>query len=341
MRAGRLMPFLPCLLFKLYQYDPPLSQSGMSQVVLDRADRLSVAQVLEPLCKSSETWQKYAAAVENYIKHRGLEKWTELLGEEAKQAEDAIIEYFHKLEQDGLTANSKNVIRAGLQKFFTSQRARLDWDFIKSQIVSKNPDSVNLDRAYTRAEIARLLDVANTKYRAIIHVFASSGIRAEALCQLRYKDYRPVKRYDLLYLKPYAGSSDEYDAFGSRNALSAVVAWLRNWKEKGNPLTDDNYIFPGAEAGQPMDKKALDKAMVELMKKAGIARVKISKRRYDLTPCHGFRKFFSSTLEATQIPFGVKEALMGHRSGVAGRYRRPPVTVLLANYVKYAGGLEL
>jgi hypothetical protein len=113
------------------------------------AESVSVAQLLERLCKTEDTWRNYTGAVEGFIKHREVDSWADLLVGEPKQIEDSIIAFFQKLEDDGLSPSYKNVIRSGLQKFYVSQRARLDWDYIKSQIVSKNPDSVGLDRAYT------------------------------------------------------------------------------------------------------------------------------------------------------------------------------------------------
>ncbi|AIF83252.1 site-specific recombinase XerD [Candidatus Nitrososphaera evergladensis SR1] len=306
------------------------------------AESVSVAQLLERLCKTEDTWRNYTGAVEGFIEYRNVDSWADLLQGEPKVIEDSIIAYFQKLEDDGLSPSYKNVIRAGLQKFYVSQRARLDWDYIKSQIVSKNPDSVGLDRAYTKAEIALLLKHADLKLRATILLLATTGMRVEALCELKYKHLRPVLKFDLLYIKIYAGTNTEYDAFASKNCLAAVRAWLQSLKEEiGRELSDEDYIFPGNETGEHITKKAIESAIVRLIKKAGIAREKISKRRYDIAPCHSFRKYFSSTLESTHMPHGLKEALMGHFSGVQGRYRRPPIQKLLMAYVEYGGVLDI
>lgn len=318
-----------------------LSQLGLN-LFQALAESVSVAQLLERLCKTDDTHRNYTAAVEGFIEHREVDSWADLLQGEAKEIEDSIIAYFQKLEDDGLSPSYKNVIRAGLQKFYVSQRARLDWDYIKSQIVSKNPDSVGLDRAYSKAEIALLLKHADLQFRAIILLFATTGVRVEALCKLKYKHLRPVLKFDLLYIKVYAGTNAEYDAFASKNCHIAIRAWLQSLKEAlGRELSDDDYVFPAQVQGEHISKKAVEKAIVRLIKKAGIAREKISERRYDIAPCHSFRKYFSSTLESTYIPHGLKEALMGHFSGVQGRYRRPPVEKLLMAYVKYGGVLEV
>jgi integrase len=167
-------------------------------------------------------------------------------------------------------------------------------------------------------------------------------MRVEALCELKYKHLRPVLKFDLLYVKVYCDTSAAYDVFASKNCLAAVRAWLQSLKEElGREISDEDYIFPGQEAGEHITKKAVEKAIVRLIIKAGITREKISERRYDIAPCHSFRKYFSSMLETTPIPHGLKEALMGHFGGVQGRYRRPPIEKLLIAYVKYAGVLEV
>jgi integrase len=48
-------------------------------------------------------------------------------------------------------------------------------------------------RGYSREEIQMLLNVANIKYKAIILILASSGMRREALCNIKLENMEKRK----------------------------------------------------------------------------------------------------------------------------------------------------
>lgn len=72
-------------------------------------------------------------------------------------------------------------------------------------------------RGYSREEIQKMLNLADLKYKAIILMLASSGMRREALVNLRVSDLKPTE-HGLYKMKVYRSSQSKYTAFTSPEA---------------------------------------------------------------------------------------------------------------------------
>jgi integrase len=93
------------------------------------------------------------------MQYRGVTEYEWLLGEDPQVIQSHIIEYVLYLRnQKLLTGRSINARLNALQKFYDTNDVDLKWKKIKSYIGSKKKRLK--DRAYTREEIARMLENA-------------------------------------------------------------------------------------------------------------------------------------------------------------------------------------
>jgi integrase len=76
-------------------------------------------------------------------------------------------------------------------------------------------------RGYTHDEIRRMLDVADVRYKAVILLLASTGMRRDALVKIELKDMEYLKDHDLYKIKIYKKSKYEQICFTTPEAADA------------------------------------------------------------------------------------------------------------------------
>lgn len=189
-------------------------------------------------------------------------------------------------------------------------------------------------RGYTRQEIQVMLRAtANPTDHAIILVASSSGIRSGAL-DFRWGDIVPVfsqnnrltlEMPDHKKAEPacaailiYKGSEQEYLAFITPEAYSALMEHKRKWtREVGREPLPDEPVFkrPGSKVEQ-QSTAFIRERMARLVRRSGVRPLE-KKRRHEVPVMNGFRKFWNKTVKETQSKDVIgslikKEYMMGH-----------------------------
>jgi integrase len=98
-----------------------------------------------------------------------------------------------------------NLHIAALHHFYEMNDVELRWNKIKS--FKDEFYNVVEDRPYIREEIKLLVDRADLRNKAIILLMASSGLRIDAIAELRFRDLEPIDKYNFYKITVYKKSS--------------------------------------------------------------------------------------------------------------------------------------
>jgi integrase len=202
-------------------------------------------------------------------------------------------------------------------------------------------DSVPDDRGYTSDEIAQILRGCDKRSAAVIHLLCS-GLRIGAIHPLQVDDIIEVKynQDTLLYkVRVYARTRSEYYTFTTPEGYSAIREYLderirnkENLKDK-SPLIREQYNKDNIimmDYPRFVTQKAIEWMVDNRLKVANIRKPK------EVHLSHGFRKRFATECELSGMkPMNVS-MLMGHSTGVRGKYFRPNELAVLEDFMTYA-----
>ena len=221
-----------------------------------------------------------------------------------------------------------------------------------------------------KADIIKVLDIADMREKAIILGITSSGLSTKDFVYLRVKDFR--EGYDeetgitVLDLRR-AKTAQDFVTFFSAEATAAINEYLR-WRERDKPETAHPDILSGWKKhliGSGDDylicKKYVPRAYLEtrneelrresesglqtvfrqLSNRAGIAR---SKGTWNMFRAHKLRSWFYSQLLNNSCPQDIAEVYMGHVSKLGssgGTYYSAIIPKLKEAYLEFMPHLAL
>ena len=136
--------------------------------------------------KSESTKKQYNTALIRFMEFCKIESYDVLANIEAKKFQIKVEDYLMAIKTR-YHYSSLNAMFSAIQLFCTMNDVLINWKKIRKMFPEKEKPTG--DRAYTNDEIRALLD--NTKsyrFRALIHLLASSGVRAGAVHEMQIKD---------------------------------------------------------------------------------------------------------------------------------------------------------
>jgi integrase len=295
--------------------------------------------------KSKETKEVYTRCLNYFLKHFNL-SCDKLIELESKQIQHLLIDYIIDMRDNSkLSPNSISLRISALQTFFLiNDVENINW--VKVRRFKGEFYTTSEDRPYTLEEIKTILDNAQTlRDKAIILLFSSSGMRIGGLRNLQLKHLKRIDRYGGIYqFEVYKKSRDAYTTFCTPETRKAIDAYLDWRKRLGERLTPDSPLFRlefetkfGASApARPMTKVAVFEMIKKIRIESGLMQVqhltesiKSGRPRSDVKTLHGFRKYFSTTLETEGINPVYIDILLGHNMGLKTVYSKPTPTQLL------------
>lgn len=215
------------------------------------------------------------------------------------------------------------------------------------------------DRAYTFEEIHKMLDVADTRGRALILLLTSTGMRIGALPAIRLGSLQKIQEYNIYKVTVYEGSSDESICFTTPECATAIDFYLQQRERRGERLRyhsdkgiwtpedttlfrkeynkNDPFQVPHA---RPLSKPGLDYLLQQILEKAGIITItprlagKKTGPRREVARSNGFRKMVNTAMVKCKVEPLIKEMLLGHHIGLEESYYRPAEEDLLREYLK-------
>jgi site-specific recombinase XerC len=127
------------------------------------------------------------------MQYRGTTEYEQLLEGDPRLIQSQVIEYIlHLRKQNTLTGRSINTRLSAIQKFYETNDVELKWKKIKTYIGSRKKKMK--DRAYTREEIAKMLEKANQRERLVVLLMCSSGMRVGALPFLKIRNLERIDK---------------------------------------------------------------------------------------------------------------------------------------------------
>ena len=280
--------------------------------------------------RSEHTKQLYTLTFEKYRQYVGLDDL--FCQNNPRLIEEKIISFISFLKQKGLGHTAILNYVTPILTFYEINDMLLNKKKIRKFIPQYK--KVKRDRAYTDKEIHKLLDIVDERFRAIVLILASSGIRITALCSLRIRDIQDTK------LTIYEGENEEYTTFITPECKQAIETYLDMRKRYGEKIKDDSFLireqFDVRNPGKPkeMNRNIIMKKIVDLCDRAGID-------KSDIPACHGFRKFFTTQLVNSKLNPEIREMLLGHKIGLASHYYRPTEQEMYQEYQKAVNNLTI
>ena len=261
------------------------------------------------------------------------ESFVSLAKKNMNLASDVIAAY---IKEDKKRVEKGEISSQTLPNHIKPIRALLDANRIPIHWKSLNKlmprrESKSQDRAYTREELQKMLDVSNDiTDKVIILLFSSAGFRLEAWDYFTWKDVIFFKNNDGTYkgaaLLIYRGDPESYCSFITPEACKALDLYRENWKADigSYPKPDDPLVkavkFPFVKR---LNQKGIRKRVDKIVHDIGLRPpLPPGKRRHEVQLDHGFRKSFNTNLRRAKVDYLDKEDMMGHKIGLEKHYER-------------------
>lgn len=267
-----------------------------------------------------------------------------------KPAQVEIIQTYLKQAKERELAGDTIRLHLAVLKSFVSYYHELEdtpnnlpWNIFRKQ--HEKALRVSTDRLMTSEEIAKLLRLADPRFKAAILIMLSSGIRIGGLCTLKLGDYERIEYNGKSFgcLTVYKGEPEQYYAFISTEARTALEEYLGLRKLHGeelkpeSPLIRDDYNpqWPNSVNNvSPIGSASFSNILMAKWRISGVRTGEKSKRnRFDFKCAHGFRSWFRSNLR--NVSQDDCEILLGHIK--FSNYYRPTKEHLIQ---VYAGSMD-
>jgi site-specific recombinase XerD len=141
-------------------------------------------------------------------------------------AEARIISHIKRLADKGLTHGSIHTACFSIFHFFEMN----DIDLNKRKVMRFLPqdEGPREDRAYTHQEITDILEKTDERFRVIVLLMVSTGMRIGAIHVLQLADLAKIDTYNLYKIKVYASSPrDRYYTFCTPECAQAIDSYLQ------------------------------------------------------------------------------------------------------------------
>ena len=298
--------------------------------------------------KSPVTKQTYDIHIKRYLEFCNFSKLSELLT--IPEPQKQIIKYIMSLREKGLATGSINTMKYAIYHFYDMNDVILNKKKINMFI--GEPSLKTIDRAYTHAEIQKILNVSDLRMKVVIGLMYSAGLRVGALTQLRLKNLEKVEQ--CYKVTVYEGTNEQYYSFITPECASFIDAYKEYRSKNGEILDQSSYLirdqFDVTDIDQIRNKSrgiqtgTLKHMLNLLLIKAGVREVDHtnSHKRKEVAMAHGFRKFFTNELRKAHVPIEVRWLLQGHKlKGNDESYVRAEVEERYAEYQKAIDNLTI
>lgn len=267
-------------------------------------------QVFEQSLTSEVTRSNYLGRLDAFMRFLEIENYDHLIKTDPKtlqiHVEDYVIYLKKKHERGAFRARSFNTYLTPIEHFFVQNDITLNFKKIRKWF-PKHEKLTGQD-AYSNEDIKKLLSVASLRWRAIIHFFASTGVRPGAIFDLKMKDLGFDRFEGCTQVIIYEGDNEEYYAFLTPEATLALKEYLKKREFDGEKITSESPVFRNHyketiawQNVKSMNISTFYASFYQLAKKAGIRKPKQERRdRHNKRLLYGFRKRFNTILKNNQ-----------------------------------------
>lgn len=323
--------------------------------------------------KSPATKTGYSFALSKYLNSETNKNLTldKILSKPIKIIESEIIEEIIKQQEDeNLTCSSTLMFLSAVNHFFSINDVIINRKKIK-KFIGEQTNKYDF-RPYTIEEISKLLQICDERDKAIVLLFASTGMRVGALPELNFKHlkkWKVDKQGNYVYrIEAYSSSIKfRYFTFCTPEAAKALDSYLELRKRCGEKIKLDPNTGDWLPGDTPLLIRQFDKTKYfhpvkrlkvstlgqqiivpklqqlgfreKLILTAAIAsgsgpEIKRSSIKYELHPCHSFRIFAVTQMQRSKVDKTIREMLVGHSTGLDKAYYKPQEEEILQEYLK-------
>jgi integrase len=254
-----------------------------------------------------------------------------------------IIDYLLKMD----SPSNRTMMKATLHLFYDMNDVTLNWKKVGKYM--GETVAVKKTRAYNHEEIKKLVDVSDIRFKAIILLLASTGIRIGAIPAL---EIRNLERVENIYkVTVYENSKEEYITFCTSECSNAIDEYLEYRSRNGEKITQESPLFRLVfQFGNIQRQRIKGITLIALNNAFENLRIRIGLSERDhvnpfnrkaIARYHGFRKFFTTQLVNSKVNPEIREMLLGHKIGLASAYYRPSEEEILTEYEKAIDALTI
>jgi integrase len=208
-----------------------------------------------------------------------------------------------------------------------------------------------VDRAYTREEIKKILDISDLRTKIIILLMASSGLRIGALPSLRLRNLEKIN--SIYKITVYEGSNSQYYTFCTPECASFIDLYFEYRTRNGEKLEDKSFLirdqFDITDLEQIRNRsKGISVSTIgvlldTILLKAGVRTIDHTSKfnRKEVARAHGMRKYYTTQCIKAKVNSEIREMLLGHKIGLASCYYRPTEQEMQQEYEKAVGLLTI
>lgn len=192
---------------------------------------------------------------------------------------------------EGRSPETLNHYRASI-KFFYKKVLKNFWD---DDVIPPMKRERHLPAVLSRSEMEAVINsTTNLKYKAMIAIMYSSGLRLSEVIHLHYND---ISRSNMMiHVRQAKGRIDRYSIL-SKRALDILTSY---WFAYGKPV---DILFPSSQTGSYLSANSVNTAFKKSAKQAGITR-KVSS--------HACRHSFATHLFENGASLPYIQSLLGH-----------------------------
>ncbi len=303
--------------------------------------------------KNDETLRKYKNALHAFLKlvpsllykdnlgnipkKNDIETLSELFIELARKKPELVVNIIaafvkekRKLVEAGkISPNTLPNYIKPIKTLLDSNRIPVHWKSINRLLPRRR--STSSDRAYTKQELQKMMEVAkDITDKVIITMFSSGGFRLESWDYFEWQDVIFFQNKDDSYkgaaLRIYRNDPEEYWTFITPEACKILQLYKERWKsdigeypKPHHPLLK-TVRFPTIHK---LNSKGVKKRVEKIAKQIGLRpTLPPGKRRHEVQLDHGFRKYFNTMMRRAKVNYLDKEDMMGHKVGLERHYER-------------------
>ena len=306
---------------------------------------LKALEIFKSSIRSKKTLEIYTIRLEQFHKFSRIKNYDAYLKMDNKTIENAIMEYViylkKKIEKGIIGPNAIPQRIAPIELFMSQNDIMINTKKIHRLYPRKVKTKGELP--YTLKDLQDMMN-STTKLRdkVLITFFASTGVRPEAIPDLRY---RHLKEMDLgcMAVTIYEDDIEEYISFLTPECVKYLQKYLKEREFHGEKIMPETPLFRSVyrrknpeDDIKPMAYIALKASMYDIIRRAGIRKkLPDSGMKHDKAQFGGFRKWFETALNnLNDVNPNVTEKLMGHRNDLRGTYYNPDIRVRFENFKK-------
>jgi hypothetical protein len=310
-------------------------------------------QLFQDNIKNKETLRKYQNLLYRFLKsipdeiyQKNLGKlprdqdkkilasfFVELSKANAELATDIIATYIKEgkklVESGSLTGGTlANQIKP-IKVLLDANRIPIHWKSLYRMLPKKEAPAD--DRAYTRQELQKMLEVAHDiTDKVIITLFSSGGFRVEAWNYFTWSDLIFFTNKDGSYkggaLRVYGNDEESYWTHFTPETAKYLETYKEKWRSDIGDYPKPNQPLLKAvkyPTIHRLNALGVRKRIENLVKAIGLRQaLPQGKKRYEVPLDHGFRKYFNTMMRRAKVNYLDKEDMMGHKVGLEKHYER-------------------